>query len=103
MTSLHLMTSDELKAIIRQCFRECFREEQETIRAAIREELKDAGLVLGDKDDNMAASEDFRFLRRTRVKFESASTKIGSTIILALVGGLIYLVVEGGKLLWGQR
>lgn len=99
MTSSHLMTSDELKQIIRQCF----REEQETIREAVREELKDAGLVLGDKDDNMAAAEDFRFLRRTRQKFEGVSAKVGGAVVLAIVGGTLWLVVEGGKLLWGQR
>ena len=69
----HTMTPEELKAIIRQCF----REEQETIREAIREELKDAGLTLGDKEDNRAAAEDFRFLRSIRIKFESASAKVG--------------------------
>ena len=99
MTGSHIITPDELKAIIRQCF----REEQATIREAIREELKDAGLTLGNEANNMAASEDFRFLRRTRMKFESASAKVGGAVILAVVGGFVWLVVEGGKLLWQQR
>lgn len=84
----HTMTPDELKAIIRE---------------AIREELKDAGLSLGDKEDNKAAADDFRFLRSIRVKFESASARIGGAIILAIFGGFVWLVVEGGKLLWQQR
>jgi len=95
----HTMTPDELKAIIRQCF----REEQETIREAVREELKDAGLTLGDKEDNRAAAEDFRFLRSIRIKFESASAKVGGAVILAVVGGFVWLVVEAGKMFWAQR
>lgn len=97
--TIHTMTPDELKAIIRQCF----REEQATIREAIREELKDAGLSLGDKEDNKAAADDFRFLRSIRVKFESASAKVGGAVILAVVGGFVWLVVEAGKMFWAQR
>lgn len=95
----HAMTPEELKAIIRQCF----REEQATIREAIREELKDAGLSLGDKEDNKAAADDFRFLRSIRIKFEGAAAKVGGAIILAFVGGFVWLIVEAGKLLWAQR
>lgn len=93
----HSMSPEELKAIIRQCF----REEQETIREAIREELKDAGLVLGDKDDNREAMKDFQFLRSVREKFESTSSKIGGAIIIALVGGFVLIVWEGFK--WATR
>ena len=49
------MSPEQLKAIVRQVF----REEQEIFREAIREELREAGLILGDKEDNRAAARDF--------------------------------------------
>lgn len=95
---IHPMTPDELKKIIRQVF----REEQEIFREAIREELKDAGLFIGDKEDNRAVAKDFQFLRSWREKFDGASSRVGGAVILALVGGAMWLIAEAVKLLWGR-
>ena len=92
------MSPEQLKAIVRQVF----REEQEIFREAIREELREAGLILGDKEDNRAAARDFQFLRSLRERFESTSSKVGGAVIMAFVGGLLLIVWEGFKLVTRQ-
>ena len=64
---------------------------------AIRAELKDAGLRLDGDANQIAASADFQFVRRVRLMFESASSKIGGAIILAVVSGLVWLLVIGSQ------
>lgn len=61
-----------------------------------RDALKDdAGLTLGDKEDNRAAAEDFRFLRSIRHRVRE---RIGEgwrrCHHLAVVGGFVWLVVD---------
>ena len=58
------------------------------IRAAMREELSDAGLRLDGTDQQFEAREDFRFLRRWRVSWDGASKKVGG----AILGGAIIIV-----------
>lgn len=94
----HPMSPDELKAIIRQVL----REEQVIFREAIREELKDVGLVLGDKDDNREAMKDFQFLRSVREKFEGTASKVGGAVIIAVVGGFVLILWEGFKFVTRQ-
>jgi hypothetical protein len=72
------------------------------LSAAIRAELKDAGLRLDGDANQSAASADFQFVRRVRIMFESASSKIGGAIILALVMGLTSIFVYGAKAFLGK-
>lgn len=67
----------------------------DAIRAAVREELADAGLRLDDTDHQDAAKEDFRFLRRLRTGIDGVAGKIGWTIIAAILGGVIWIVQIG--------
>ena len=65
------------------------------IRAAVREELADAGLRLDDSDHQDAAKEDFRFLRRLRIGLDGVASKIGWAIIAAIISGMLWLVNSG--------
>lgn len=67
----------------------------DAIRAAVREELADAGLRLDGTDHQDAAKEDFRFLRRLRTGIDGVAGKIGWTIIAAILGGVIWIVQIG--------
>ncbi|WP_196258550.1 hypothetical protein [Pelagibacterium limicola] len=65
------------------------------IRAAMRDELADAGLRLDGAEHQDEAREDFRFIRRFRRGIEGTSAKIGWLVIAALLGGVAYLVNLG--------
>lgn len=75
------------------------------LRAAMREELADAGLRLDGVEHQDEAREDFRFLRRLRRLFNGASQRIGSAILtgLIVVAGIIITtgfwawISNGGK------
>lgn len=69
---------------------------------AIRAELKDAGLRLDGDVNQLAAGADFTFLRKMRTIFESASSKIGGAIVLAIVMGVASLFVYGAKAFLGK-
>ena len=69
------------------------------IRAAMREELADAGLRLDDADHQDEAREDFRFLRRTRKTFDGASTQIGRTLLLGLIA-IVAVIMSMGFWQW---
>ena len=61
------------------------------IRKAVREEFAVAGLRLDEAEHQDAAKEDFRFLRRLRLNWDGAVSKIGNAVLLAIiaVGGTI--------------
>lgn len=65
------------------------------IRAAFREELADAGLRLDGAEQQDEAREDFRFLRRLRLRLDGAASKIGWLFIAAAFGAVMYLVNLG--------
>lgn len=65
------------------------------IRAAMREELADAGLRLDDAKHQDEAREDFRFLRRLRRGLDGYSSKIGWLVIAAILGVVFSLVTLG--------
>lgn len=75
---------------------------QTMLRQTVREELHDAGLRLDGVDHQDAAREDFRFLRKLRVSTESASSKVGMAVILAISGGVITALWSGLKLMFKQ-
>jgi hypothetical protein len=68
-----------------------------SVAPAVRQELRDAGLrVDGDANQN-SADADFKFLRKIRLWFDGASSKIGGAIIMVVVGGILSLFVYGAK------
>ena len=68
---------------------------KQIIREAVREELADAGLRLHDEDHQDEARADFLFLRRLRGAYHNLANKIGTTILLTLLAGLMGLVWIG--------
>lgn len=68
---------------------------KQIVREAVREELRAAGLRLDDADHMDEARADFMFLRKVRQAFNGAASKIGGAVILAVVGGMIWLVTAG--------
>lgn len=63
------------------------------IRAAMREELADAGLRLDDADQQDEAREDFRFLRWLRRLKDGVATKIGNAVLTAAI--VVVLAIFG--------
>lgn len=74
------MTEDELVAVV---------------RAAVRAEFSAAGMRVDAPADVDEARADFMFLRKARAAFNGAASKVGGAIILAMVGGVIWLVTAG--------
>lgn len=68
------------------------------IAPAIRAELKESiGLRLDNDQYQIAAAADFQFVRRVRLWFESAASKIGGAVIMLVVGGVFSLLAYGAK------
>lgn len=65
------------------------------IRAAMREELADAGLRLESSDQQDEARRDFMFLRWLRTGVNGVAMAIGWLFIAAFCGGIIWLVNAG--------
>lgn len=74
---------------------------EQLIERAVGRAFDAAGLPIDQTEDRRAAREDFRFLRKMRGAFDGAASKIGYTILLALAGGIIWLVTQG-LLFWRQ-
>jgi len=68
-----------------------------TVRRAVKEELSDAGLRLDDATHQDEAREDFRLLRKMRKGIEGVSSKIGWAVILAILGGVVFVFDLGIK------
>jgi len=82
------MTADELEDLVRK---------------AVRDELNDAGLRLDGSNYQEEAREDFRFLRKLRQSVNGASSKIGATVLVALVSGLMWLIWLGFQAIFPNR
>lgn len=65
------------------------------VRAAVREELADAGLRIDDSEDQDNAREDFRFLRRLRNNFDGAAQQIGRAILGAVITIVLAIIAAG--------
>lgn len=65
------------------------------IRAAMREELADAGLRLDGADHQDEAREDFRFLRRLRLTWDGSTRKVGTAVLTALIGVAMIIFGSG--------
>ncbi len=66
-------------------------EQMDQMRQLFSEVLADAGLRVEEPRDQDAAREDFRFLRRLRLNWDGAVSKVGNAVLLGLiaVGGTI--------------
>ncbi|MBO9589516.1 hypothetical protein [Devosia sp.] len=65
------------------------------IRAAMREELADAGLRLDGAEHQDEAREDFRFLRRLRLTWDGSTRKVGTAVLTALIGVAMIIFGSG--------
>ena len=72
---------------------------EKLVRKAVRDELNDAGLRLDDADHQYEARADFMFLRKIRLSFDGASRKVGATVLVAIVSGLLWLLWQGFKII----
>jgi hypothetical protein len=77
-------------------------EQLEQIRTAFREELADAGLRLEDAKSQDAAREDFRWLRRARLAWDGAASKIGGAVLAAILV-IAGAVIASGVVAWLQN
>lgn len=75
---------------------------EDLVRKAIRDEFSAVGLRVDDAESQDKAREDFRFLRKMRQSFDGAASKIGYTILLALFGGISWLIMQGANVWKGQ-
>lgn len=69
------------------------------IRAAMREELADAGLRLDGAEHQDEAREDFRFLRGLRRLRDNMSNKIGNAVITAFII-IAFAIIGSGFWQW---
>ena len=68
---------------------------EDLIRKAVMAEFSAVGLRVDEPEHQDQAREDFRFLRKMRGDFDGAASKIGYTILLAIAGGISWLVLQG--------
>lgn len=70
---------------------------ERVVRKAVREEMGDAGLRLDDASHQDQAREDFRFIRRLRRGVDGVTSKVGWAVILAVLGGIVFVFDLGIK------
>jgi hypothetical protein len=93
-TSMINISEDRLRAII-----------EDACRDAVRSELEQAGLLIDEPGDREEAREDFRFVRRLRLRFDRTGNAIGNAVLLALGTLVVALMALAGKamgLRWPQ-
>ena len=71
------------------------KEQLDQLRTAMREKLADAGLRLDGADQQDEARRDFMFLRWLRTGVNGTAAKIGWLVIVAVCGGIVWLVNTG--------
>lgn len=65
------------------------------VRRAIREEFAEAGLRLDGPDHVDFARRDFMFVRSLRLAVNGVASKIGAAILIACIGGFVWLLQLG--------
>lgn len=78
------MTADDLKS---------------TLRDVIREELSACGILAATAEQRVKTQSDFDFLRRAHALWSNAVNKVGTTVVLALLG----LAVAASSPLFGFK
>ena len=68
----------------------------------VRDELADSGLRLGDPTHADENRKDFQFIRALRMGVNGVASKIGWTIIAAVLGGAIWIFTQGINLWKGH-
>lgn len=69
------------------------------LRSVLVDVLGDAGLRLDEASHEDEAREDFRFLRRLRKSFDGASTQIGRSMLLGVIG-IVAIIMSLGFWQW---
>ena len=72
---------------------------ESVVRRAIRDEFADAGLRLDDQAHQDEAREDFRFVRRLRKSWDGTVTKIGNSVLIAVIA-IAGVIVSLGFWAW---
>ncbi len=88
------ISEEQLRAII-----------EDACRDAVRTELENAGLLVNEADHREAAREDFRFVRKLRLRFDKTGNAIGNAVLLAFGTVVVALLALMGKaigLRWPQ-
>lgn len=75
---------------------------REIVKSAVREELRAVGLRTDDVEHSEAVRDDLKFAGRLRKVVEGVASKVGMAIILAIVGGFVYLLQLGATHLIGR-
>jgi ABC-type bacteriocin/lantibiotic exporter with double-glycine peptidase domain len=68
------------------------------VSEVVRREFENAGLIMEEAEHRQEAQKDFRFIRRFREAFDSASGIVGKAILTAIVVGVLGMLVVGFKL-----
>lgn len=75
---------------------------EKIIRHAVRAEFTACGLLASTPAEQWEAQSDFQFLRRWRKAYDGAVNKVGSTVLLSIVGAIIGLIVLGFNIKFGK-
>jgi hypothetical protein len=70
----------------------------EVVSEAVRREFEHAGLIIEEAEHRQEAQEDFRFIRRFRKAFDSASGVVGKAVLTAIVVAAMGMLAVGFKL-----
>lgn len=68
---------------------------KDMIKEAVSEAFHEIGIRNDEVEHIDEAREDFRFIRKLRKGYDGAASKVGGTVILALVSGLGWLLWLG--------
>lgn len=72
------------------------------VREAIREEFTACGLIASTPAEKSEAQSDFLFLRRWRRMYETTVTKVGTVVVLAILGFFGSLLALGFNIKFGK-
>lgn len=75
---------------------------KDLVRSAMREEFTACGLLSTTDEQKVEMQEDFSFLRRIRKLYEETVNKVGSAVIIGLLGAIVGFVVLGFNFKYGK-
>ena len=68
---------------------------EEAVEKGVQKAFRDVGLFVENTEGVEEARSDFRFVRRMRLAFDGAASKIGGLVLVALFGGLVAVIMKG--------
>jgi len=72
------------------------------IREALREEFTACGILAGNDEQKVEMQEDFSFLRSCRKAFGSLVGKIGTAVVLGVIGVIGTFLIAGFNIKFGK-